>query len=128
MAGDGVLICSIDNLPAQLPREATDYFGKLLLPWLQEMVSEQSTYPLKFASLPTCGFVAQLVERPTSIWEARVQAPSKPEFFSGFFFCNFFNCSLPARINSLLKYILSAFFGEYFEVDCSYNSTVPSPG
>ena len=40
MAGDGVLICSIDNLPAQLPREATDYFGKLLLPWLQEMVSE----------------------------------------------------------------------------------------
>ena len=56
--------------------------------------------PLKFASLPTCGFVAQLVERPTSIWEARVQAPSKPEFFSGFFFCNFFNCSLPARINS----------------------------
>ena len=58
--------------------------------------------PLKFASLPTCGFVAQLVERPTSIWEARVQAPSKPEIFSGFFFCNFFNCSLPARINSLL--------------------------
>lgn len=38
MAGDGVLICSIDNLPAQLPREATDYFGKLLVPWLQEMV------------------------------------------------------------------------------------------
>ena len=37
-----------------------------------------------------------------SIWEARVQAPSKPEFFSGFFFCNFFNCSLTARINSLL--------------------------
>ena len=58
--------------------------------------------PLKFASLPTCGFVAQWVERPTSIREARVQAPSKPEFFSGFFFCNFFNCSLPARINSLL--------------------------
>lgn len=41
MAGDGVLICSIDNLPAQLPREATDYFGKLLLPWLPEMVIEE---------------------------------------------------------------------------------------
>ncbi len=38
MAGDGLLICSIDNLPAQLPREATDYFGKLLLPWIPEMV------------------------------------------------------------------------------------------
>ena len=47
-----------------------------------------------------CGDTAK--ERPTSIREARVQAPSKPEFFSGFFFCNFFNCSLPARINSLL--------------------------
>ena len=44
MAGDGVLICSIDNLPAQLPREATDYFGKLLLPWLQEMVTYFSLF------------------------------------------------------------------------------------
>ena len=33
-----MLICSIDNLPAQLPREATDYFGQLLLPWIPEMV------------------------------------------------------------------------------------------
>lgn len=36
--GDGLLYCSIDNIPAQLPREATDYFGKLLLPWIPEMV------------------------------------------------------------------------------------------
>ena len=38
-AGDGLLYCSIDNIPAQLPREATDYFGNLLLPWIPEMVS-----------------------------------------------------------------------------------------
>ena len=44
---------------------------------LQKLNPEKNS----FASLPTCGFVAQLVERPTSIWEARVQAPSKPEFF-----------------------------------------------
>ena len=37
-AGDGLLYCSIDNIPAQLPREATDYFGNLLLPWIPEMV------------------------------------------------------------------------------------------
>jgi len=36
--GDGLMYCSIDNIPAQLPREATDYFGKLLLPWIPEMV------------------------------------------------------------------------------------------
>ncbi|XP_022801173.1 alpha-aminoadipic semialdehyde synthase, mitochondrial-like [Stylophora pistillata] len=47
MAGDGVLICSIDNLPAQLPREATDYFGKLLLPWLQEMIDSHATDPFE---------------------------------------------------------------------------------
>jgi len=45
MAGDGVLICSIDNLPAQLPREATDYFGQLLLPWVPEMVNCDARRP-----------------------------------------------------------------------------------
>ncbi|KAM7438042.1 hypothetical protein ABFA07_012446 [Porites harrisoni] len=47
MAGDGVLICSIDNLPAQLPREATDYFGKLLVPWLAEMIDSHATEPFE---------------------------------------------------------------------------------
>ena len=37
-AGIGVLICSIDNMPAQMPREATDYFGGLLLPYIPEIV------------------------------------------------------------------------------------------
>ena len=39
-AGSGVLICSIDNMPAQIPREATDFFGSLLLPHIPEMVSQ----------------------------------------------------------------------------------------
>ena len=69
--------------------------------------------PLKFASLPTCGFVAQLVERPTSIWEARVQAPSKPEFFSGFFFCNFFNCSLPVVVSAVVGWFSAALIGAF---------------
>ena len=47
MAGDGLLICSIDNLPAQLPREATDYFGKLLLPWIPEMVASNTSTPFE---------------------------------------------------------------------------------
>ena len=29
---------SIDNLPAQLPREATDYFGSRLVPFIPDMV------------------------------------------------------------------------------------------
>lgn len=36
--GNGVLVCSIDNMPTQLPREATEYFGNLLMPHIDEMV------------------------------------------------------------------------------------------
>lgn len=37
--GSGILMCSIDNLPAQLPIEATEYFGDMLYPYVEEMVS-----------------------------------------------------------------------------------------
>lgn len=37
--GNGILMCSIDNLPAQLPIEATEYFGDRLFPYVWEMVS-----------------------------------------------------------------------------------------
>uniref|UniRef100_A0AAY4B9N6 Alpha-aminoadipic semialdehyde synthase, mitochondrial n=1 Tax=Denticeps clupeoides TaxID=299321 RepID=A0AAY4B9N6_9TELE len=36
--GNGILMCSIDNLPAQMPIEATEYFGDRLLPYIWEMV------------------------------------------------------------------------------------------
>ena len=38
-SGRGIVVMSIDNLPAQLPREATDYFGSLLLPFIGDSVS-----------------------------------------------------------------------------------------
>ncbi|XP_053378089.1 alpha-aminoadipic semialdehyde synthase, mitochondrial-like isoform X2 [Mercenaria mercenaria] len=41
--GDGVLICSIDNMPAQMPREATEYFGSLLLPYISEILKSDAT-------------------------------------------------------------------------------------
>lgn len=34
----GFLVCSIDNMPAQMPLEATKYFGNLLMPFVYEMV------------------------------------------------------------------------------------------
>ena len=37
--GSGALICSIDNMPAQIPKEATDFFGNLLFPYIPDMVS-----------------------------------------------------------------------------------------
>ena len=39
LSGNGIVMMSIDNLPAQLPREATDYFGSRLLPYISDLVS-----------------------------------------------------------------------------------------
>ncbi|XP_005100311.2 alpha-aminoadipic semialdehyde synthase, mitochondrial [Aplysia californica] len=46
-SGDGVLICSIDNMPAQIPREATDFFGSLLLPYISEMLKSDAKQPFQ---------------------------------------------------------------------------------
>ncbi|XP_034033204.1 alpha-aminoadipic semialdehyde synthase, mitochondrial isoform X1 [Thalassophryne amazonica] len=45
--GNGILMCSIDNLPAQLPIEATEYFGDRLFPYMWEMLSSDATRPLE---------------------------------------------------------------------------------
>ncbi|KAG8577484.1 hypothetical protein GDO81_010195 [Engystomops pustulosus] len=44
--GNGILMCSIDNLPAQLPIEATEYFGDLLFPYIEEMLMSDASKPL----------------------------------------------------------------------------------
>ncbi|XP_061178911.1 alpha-aminoadipic semialdehyde synthase, mitochondrial-like isoform X2 [Saccostrea echinata] len=43
--GNGALICSIDNMPAQIPKEATDFFGNLLLPYIPDMLKYPATLP-----------------------------------------------------------------------------------
>ncbi|XP_038608296.1 alpha-aminoadipic semialdehyde synthase, mitochondrial [Tachyglossus aculeatus] len=45
--GSGILMCSIDNLPAQLPIEATEYFGDMLFPYVEEMLLSDATQPLE---------------------------------------------------------------------------------
>ena len=37
--GPGVLVCSIDNMPTQLPLEATEYFGSRLLPLIPQILA-----------------------------------------------------------------------------------------
>ncbi|XP_077981815.1 alpha-aminoadipic semialdehyde synthase, mitochondrial-like [Glandiceps talaboti] len=46
-SGEGVLVCSIDNMPAQLPREATDFFGNLLRTYVEEMATMDANLPLE---------------------------------------------------------------------------------
>ncbi|KAM6937642.1 alpha-aminoadipic semialdehyde synthase, mitochondrial [Xenentodon cancila] len=45
--GNGILMCSIDNLPAQLPIEATEYFGDRLFPYIWEMLASDASRPLE---------------------------------------------------------------------------------
>ncbi|NWZ11976.1 AASS protein, partial [Agelaius phoeniceus] len=45
--GSGILMCSIDNLPAQLPIEATEYFGDMLFPYIEEMLVSEGSEPLE---------------------------------------------------------------------------------
>ncbi|NP_001085980.1 aminoadipate-semialdehyde synthase L homeolog isoform X2 [Xenopus laevis] len=45
--GCGILMCSIDNLPAQLPIEATEYFGDMLFPYIEEMLMSDDMKPME---------------------------------------------------------------------------------
>ncbi|NXB10085.1 AASS protein, partial [Cnemophilus loriae] len=45
--GSGILMCSIDNLPAQLPIEATEYFGDMLFPYVEEMLLSEGSEPFE---------------------------------------------------------------------------------
>lgn len=37
------MVCSIDNMPTQLPREATDFFGDLLLPYMYDILQSDAS-------------------------------------------------------------------------------------
>ncbi|KAI6211451.1 Alanine dehydrogenase PNT and Saccharopine dehydrogenase domain containing protein [Aphelenchoides besseyi] len=41
----GCLVCSIDNMPAQLPLEATEQFGNLLFPYINDMLNCSTDQP-----------------------------------------------------------------------------------
>ncbi|XP_045474801.1 alpha-aminoadipic semialdehyde synthase, mitochondrial [Harmonia axyridis] len=46
-SGPGVLVCSIDNMPTQLPRESTDFFGDLLIPFTTNILQSNAELPLE---------------------------------------------------------------------------------
>lgn len=45
--GSGLLVCSIDNMPTQLPRESTDFFGDLVMPYVIDILQSDATKPLE---------------------------------------------------------------------------------
>ncbi|KAI5730779.1 hypothetical protein M8J76_017292 [Diaphorina citri] len=45
--GPGVLVCSIDNMPTQLPMEATDFFGNLVFPYALDILQSDASKPIE---------------------------------------------------------------------------------
>ncbi|PAA51362.1 hypothetical protein BOX15_Mlig011681g2 [Macrostomum lignano] len=41
-SGPGVIICAVDNMPAQMPRESTEFFGSLLMPHIYDIMSSNA--------------------------------------------------------------------------------------
>ena len=41
------MVCSIDNMPTQLPKESTDFFGELVLPYVSDIIMSDATKPLE---------------------------------------------------------------------------------
>lgn len=51
--GPGVLVCSIDNMPTQLPRESTDFFGDHLFPFAMDILQSDASKPLDAHKFPS---------------------------------------------------------------------------
>lgn len=47
IGSNGIVMMCVDNLPAQIPREATDYFGTRLLPYIQDCLKLSGRKPLE---------------------------------------------------------------------------------
>ena len=52
-AGEGIVILAVDKLPTELPREASDYFGKELLPFVPQLARTNFQVPFEQLQLPT---------------------------------------------------------------------------
>lgn len=50
MYRDGILFLGVDNLPTEFPREATQWFGDHLLPFIDKMVTADQTNPYLLCS------------------------------------------------------------------------------
>ena len=61
--GPGVQVMSIDNLPAELPMEASNYFGQKLYPFVQELASGKSSAVLDRATLTRDGALVHPIHK-----------------------------------------------------------------
>ena len=51
-AGEGVLVMAVDILPAELPRDASEYFARVLLPYVPALAAADYSVPFEQLILP----------------------------------------------------------------------------
>lgn len=52
VAGEGVVVMAVDILPSELPRDASDYFSQVLLPYAPALAAADYTAPFDDLALP----------------------------------------------------------------------------
>jgi hypothetical protein len=57
------MFLAVDNLPSELPKEASKYFGDHLMPWLEELAWSDGTLAIQNTDLP--GELSRLVNNIT---------------------------------------------------------------
>lgn len=139
--GNGVLVCSIDNMPTQLPRESTEFFGSLLMPHIDEMVrldattefSKQSQSINKVVSdaiitangklTPNYEYIAGLREKRKS--QAQVVSSNKKVLILGAGYVSEPVVEYLSRDTSLSITIVSALKNEADKLASKYPNTIP---
>eukprot|EP01103_Thecamoeba_quadrilineata_P005672 TRINITY_DN15441_c0_g1_i1.p1 TRINITY_DN15441_c0_g1~~TRINITY_DN15441_c0_g1_i1.p1 ORF type:complete len:923 (-),score=158.70 TRINITY_DN15441_c0_g1_i1:152-2920(-) len=48
----GILFLAVDNLPTEIPFDATKAFGDALIPWIEDIVNSDGTLPVEKSDLP----------------------------------------------------------------------------
>jgi alpha-aminoadipic semialdehyde synthase len=52
VAGEGVVVMAVDILPSELPRDASDYFSRVLLPYVPALAAADYAAPFDDLALP----------------------------------------------------------------------------
>lgn len=74
MNGEGIILLAVDNLPTELPKEATNHFGDVLLQFLTDMVNAGSlsdlVLPIQQACIAYRGQLTLLYEYIDRMWQS----------------------------------------------------------
>ena len=64
MTAPGLMVMAVDNLPAEMAREASQYFGTALYPFVEQLVTWKPDCPPRPLALTTVNVSGTYPDRP----------------------------------------------------------------